>query len=197
MRRFLVAASYSSALLFALSCAARTGTIQVGSSPVRGESAARVVLVNTNDLEALPYDAGEVKFIAASEDTNTSYAVVELTEMPGYKTAWHRHNNCEEAFYVVEGTLTIKLSDKVYEMPAGSYISIPRGTPHGQGNFTGKPVRLLTTFTPGGFDQFFRDRVALFRTITPGDARFKEKFNELREKHKQWVEILGVWHPEN
>lgn len=153
----------------------------------------KIVAVNTNALETFTYDAGKIKFIASSEDTKSAYAVVELTEMPGYKTAWHQHNNCEEAFYVVEGTLTIKILDKIYEMPAGSYILIPRGTPHGQGNFTGKPVRLLTTFTPGGFDLFFRDRVELFRTVKPGDPAFQKKFNELREKHKSWVEILGSW----
>jgi quercetin dioxygenase-like cupin family protein len=153
----------------------------------------KVVAVNTNELETYSYDAGKIKFIASSEDTKNAYAVVELTEMPGYKTAWHQHNNCEEAFYVVEGTLTIKILDKIYEMPAGSYILIPRGTPHGQGNFTDKPVRLLTTFTPGGFDVFFKDRVELFKTIKPGDSVFQKKFGELREKNKKWVEILGSW----
>src|SRR3954465_2784997 len=64
---------------------------------------AEAVAVDTNELEEFLYDAGKVKFIATSEQTAGAYAVVELTEMPGYKTAWHRHNNCEEAFYVVEG----------------------------------------------------------------------------------------------
>ena len=196
MKGLLLRMACSSTLLFVFShCAARTQLAQVGSNLQPGATNGRVVVTNTLELHAFPYDAGKVKFIAAREDTNNSYAVIELTEMPGYKTAWHRHNNCEEAFYVVEGTLTIQLSDTTYEVPAGSYISIPRGTPHGQGNFTANPVRLLTTFTPGGFDQFFRDRVELFTTTKPGDAGFKEKFNQLREKHKQWVEILGVWQP--
>jgi len=94
---------------------------------------------------------------------------------------------------VVEGTLTIRLADKLYQMAAGSYILIPRGTPHGQGNFTNKPVRLLTTFTPGGFDLFFKDRVELFKTVKPADSTFQKRFGELRAKHRKWVEILGVW----
>src|SRR5581483_3386587 len=32
----------------------------------------------------------------------------------------------------------------------GSYVLIPRGTPHAQGNFSTHPVRLLTMFTPVG-----------------------------------------------
>ena len=70
---------------------------------------------------------------------------------------------------------------------------VMRGTPHGQGNFSKNPVRLLTTFTPGGFDLFFKDRVELFKTVKPGDSAFKKKFDELREKHRKWFEILGTW----
>jgi quercetin dioxygenase-like cupin family protein len=174
---------------------AQTQTKKEPPPSQQSQSKPKIVAIDTNKLEVFPYDAGKVKFIVSSDDTSGAYAVVELTEMPGYKTAWHQHNNCEEAFYVVAGTLTIQIADKTYECPAGSYILIPRGTPHGQGNFTGTPVRLLTTFTPGGFDLFFRDRVELFKMVKPGDPAFQKKFDELREKHKKWVEILGAWNP--
>jgi mannose-6-phosphate isomerase-like protein (cupin superfamily) len=180
-------------LFFCFAQLSETQTKKEKSLPEQSQNKPKVVALNTNELEAFTYDAGKVKFIATSEDTNSQYAVVELTEMPGYKTAWHQYNNCEEAFYVVEGVLTIKIADKISEFPAGSYILIPRGTPHGQGNFTKNPVRLLTTFTPGGFDLFFKDRVELFKTIKPGDSAFIKKFDELREKHRKWVEILGTW----
>jgi mannose-6-phosphate isomerase-like protein (cupin superfamily) len=61
-----------------------------------------------------------VKFIAETTQTGGREAVLELTEMPGYKTAWHRHNNCEESFYVIEGTLTIRLRDQISDLPTGS-----------------------------------------------------------------------------
>jgi hypothetical protein len=48
-----------------------------------------VIALNTNHLEAFPYDAGKVRFIAPSAETAGAYAVMELTEMPGYKS-----NNC-------------------------------------------------------------------------------------------------------
>jgi len=159
----------------------------------RSDDRPEIIAVNANELPLFPYDAGMVRFIASGESTSGAQAVVEVTEMPGYKTAWHQHNNCEEVFYVLEGVLTIKLVDKTYTLPAGSYVFIPRGTPHGQGNFTKNPVRLLTTFTPGGFDQFFRDRVELFKTTKPGDSAFQEKFDELRARHGKWVQILGSW----
>jgi mannose-6-phosphate isomerase-like protein (cupin superfamily) len=176
---------------------AHAQTIKEQSPLQQSRGKFNVVAVNANELEDFPYDAGKVKFIASSDDTGGAYSVVELTEMPGYKTAWHKHNHCEEAFYVLEGTLTITLADKTREFPSGSYILIPRGTPHGQGNFGKSPVRLLTTFTPGGFDRFFKDRVELYKTVKPGGPVFQEKFDGLRAKHKQWVEVLGMWNPRN
>ena len=158
-------------------------------------SSVEVIAINTNDLPTLPYDAGMIKFIATSEKTGGRSAVVELTEMPGYKTAWHRHDNCEESFYVLEGVLTIKIADRTRVYPAGSFVLIPRGTPHGQGNFSQAPVKLLTTFTPGGFDAFFVDRVELFKQAKPGNAEFERRFDALRTKHGQWVQILGAWEP--
>ncbi len=193
MKRLLLVLICALAVFFGFEQLSETQTKKEKSLPEQNSNKPKVIALNTNELEAFSYDAGKVKFIATSEDTNSAYAVVELTEMPGYKTAWHQHNNCEEAFYVVEGVLTIKIADKISEFPAGSYILIPRGTPHGQGNFSKNSVRLLTTFTPGGFDLFFKERVELFKTVKPGDSAFKKKFDELREKHRKWVEILGAW----
>ena len=156
---------------------------------------AKVITRPSFDNPELPYDAGTVRFLALSEETKGAWSMFEVKEMPGYKTAWHRHNERDEAFYILEGVLTMKIGDRIGEYPAGSYIVVPRGTPHGQGNFGTVPTRVLLTFTPAGFDEFFRDRVELFKTVKPGDPTFAEKFNELRKKHSGHVQILGTWDP--
>lgn len=153
----------------------------------------RTVTRTPNDAAPIEYDAGRIRFYVNPEDTNGQYSVVELTEMPGYKTAWHQHNTWDESFYVIEGTLTAKIGDKQHEFPAGSFILIPRGTPHGQGNFGTVPVRLLLTISPSGFEQMFVDRIELFKTIKPTDSKFKGKFDEIRRKHSKNVQILGSW----
>jgi quercetin dioxygenase-like cupin family protein len=74
----------------------------------RSDKKSKVVAVNTNELEGFPMDSGELKFIASSEDTNGAFAVVERMQQPCYKTTWHRHDNFEESFYVLEGLWTVK-----------------------------------------------------------------------------------------
>ena len=157
------------------------------------DSQVKVITRPASEAPALPYDAGTVRFLASSEETNGAWSMFEVKEMPGYKTAWHRHNERDEAFYILEGVLTMKIGDSIAEYPAGSYVVVPRGTPHGQGNFGAVPTRVLLTFTPGGFDEFFRDRVELYKTIKPDHPEFSKKFNELRRKHSGHVEILGTW----
>jgi quercetin dioxygenase-like cupin family protein len=65
--------------------------------------------------------------------------------MPGYHTNLHRHNHTDEAFYVMEGVLTVKINDTLSDYPAGSYVLIPRGTAHAQGNRGKVPARILLT----------------------------------------------------
>ena len=141
------------------------------------------------------YDGGSVRFLASGEDTKGAWSLVQLAEMPGYKTNLHRHNHTDEAFYVLEGVLTIKINDATSEYPAGSYVLIPRGTPHAQGNLGKVPVKLLLTMTPAGFERSFQDRVELFKTVKPDDPDYRKKRKENAAKGNYDVEFLADWDP--
>lgn len=43
---------------------------------------------------------------------------------------WHRHDDTDEVFFVVEGTLRILLRDGEATIPAGSLYVVPRGAEH-------------------------------------------------------------------
>ena len=116
--------------------------------------------------------------------------------MPGYHTNLHRHVFTDEAFYVLEGVLTVRIDGKNTEYPAGSYVLIPRGTPHAQGNLGKVPVKLLLTMTPGGFERSFKDRIELFKTVKPDHPDFRKKREELRLKDKSDVVFIEAWNPE-
>jgi mannose-6-phosphate isomerase-like protein (cupin superfamily) len=92
----------------------------VKSPPRRGEDKSKIVAVNTNELVAFSMGSGADKFIVSSEDTNGAFALMERTQDLCYKTTWHRHDNFNESFYVLEGVWTVQIADKVHEFPAGS-----------------------------------------------------------------------------
>jgi quercetin dioxygenase-like cupin family protein len=153
----------------------------------------KVIALNTADLESFVYDAGKAKFIVSSEDTNGAWSLVELTEMPRYHTNLHRHNHTSEAFYVLEGVLSVMLDGVTRDYPAGSYILVQPGTPHAQGNRGKVPVRLLLTMNPGGFERSFRDRAELYKTVKPDDPDFRKKRKENAAKGNYDVEFLADW----
>ena len=156
-----------------------------------GETGPKLVARKPSDAEALTYDAGKVRFVAAGAETQGRWSVVELFELPGYKTPLHRHDHFDEAYYVLEGVLTAQVAGRVYELPSGSYLVIPRGTPHAQGNFGKGPLKTLLTVTPSGFEQFFRDRVELFKTVKPEAPEFMERMTAIAGKYD--LVGLGPW----
>ena len=42
----------------------------------------------------------------------------------------HKHDNEDELFYVIDGTLFIELADKTIELNAGEFVIIPKGIDH-------------------------------------------------------------------
>lgn len=43
---------------------------------------------------------------------------------------WHKHDDVDEMFFVVEGSFTMKLRDGDIELSAGEFIIIPAGVEH-------------------------------------------------------------------
>jgi quercetin dioxygenase-like cupin family protein len=74
----------------------------------------------------------------------------------------------DENYYVVEGTLTFQIGERVVEAPAGSYVRIPKGVVHTHWNGTDERVKLLGFPAPAGFERFFADLAELIAQMPPG-----------------------------
>ena len=60
-------------------------------------------------------------------ELNDSY--VKLAKVQG-EFVWHHHENEDELFLVVKGTLNIKLRDKDLTIREGEFVIIPKGVEH-------------------------------------------------------------------
>ncbi len=63
---------------------------------------------------------------------------------PGYL---HVHHSDDEAWHVLEGTLTFRFGDGKIEAPAGTTVFVPAGVPHAY-EAAGGPTRYLIILTP-------------------------------------------------
>lgn len=103
---------------------------------------------------------GALVMKADTTDTNGSLGCFEFTQVPGRANRLHLHPNHDETKYVLEGEVEIRLGEQVVTAGPGTFVFIPRGTPHSHRNPGTSPVRMLDIFTPGGFEGWFAAYVA-------------------------------------
>lgn len=65
------------------------------------------------------------------------------------------HHRNDEANYVIEGALRVKLGSDLLTAMAGSFFFVPRGIAHAFINMGAEPARLLVMIMPGGMQGYF------------------------------------------
>lgn len=102
---------------------------------------------------------GPLTFKARGEQTNGALTLFENVIAPGDGPPLHTHADEDESWYVLQGALRFRLGDELAQAPAGSFVFVPRGTPHCFQNAGEEPARIIVMFTPSGMERFF-DRFA-------------------------------------
>jgi len=139
---------------------------------------------------ALDIGDGHVRILADKATTGGAWSTLERTEPPGTRTGLHRHNKMDEAFYVVSGTFTVYLNGRLHTLSPGAFVFIPRGTPHAQGNASSDLVKLVSFFSPAGWEQTARDRAALHAEHPARTEGFARRIGKVFEEHD--IEVLGA-----
>lgn len=105
---------------------------------------------------------GSIAVRLRAAQTDGGIGMVEQVVPGGYPgPAMHVHPDFDETFYVIEGTLAFRVGDHAYEATAGTVAFVPRGTPHTFANASQQPSRSLVLLTPGGFESYFEELIAL------------------------------------
>jgi quercetin dioxygenase-like cupin family protein len=111
---------------------------------------------------AMPEQARRVWFLGqpleiklTGEQTGGVYAVTEAIAAPGFGAAPHIHRREAEGVYVIEGELRFTVDERQIEGPAGTFVHIPKGSIHSWTSIGPESARVLTTYTPAGFEKLF------------------------------------------
>jgi quercetin dioxygenase-like cupin family protein len=100
----------------------------------------------------------------SGEQTAGTFALVEQLLPQGMATPLHVQPNEDEAYYVLEGELTLCVDGALSSATAGDVTFVPRGVPHAF-QVRSEHAHFLAFTTPAGHERFFRlvgDPVASF-----------------------------------
>lgn len=101
---------------------------------------------------------GRYTYKAVGEQTGGAYGLVETTvPIASSGPPPHVHRGEDEAFYVLEGELTILIGDRTLSASAGSFAFAPRGTVHTFSNRGSRDARFLAIISPAGFERAFEE----------------------------------------
>jgi len=126
------------------------------------------VAVSAGEGEARWWFASLAVIKATAADTAGQLTIVEVTEPSGAQAPLHVHHREDEAFWILEGTVTLYVGGAVIEAEPGDYAFGPRDVPH---RYEVGPdgCRMLFICTPGGFEDLVREMSvpAASRTLPP------------------------------
>ena len=94
---------------------------------------------------------GNVEFLARSADT-PRFNVGIVTMTPGRRLGQHVHDDEDDSFYILSGTLTFEFGDERLVAGPGTFVLVPPGLEHGFANEGETDVRMLNIHAPAGFD---------------------------------------------
>jgi mannose-6-phosphate isomerase-like protein (cupin superfamily) len=87
---------------------------------------------------------GRVKVDSGTVD----FSVFESRPRPGAKPPLHVHRTSDEAWYVIEGTITFAFGAERSEREADSFVFVPRGVVHAFANLGPGQARVLVIGSP-------------------------------------------------
>jgi quercetin dioxygenase-like cupin family protein len=98
------------------------------------------------------------RIIIGGEQTNGAYALVDMLIPPKGGPGPHSHAAFQEAFYILDGEITVRTKEKTYAASKGWYVNIPfNGPVHKFTNKTDKIAHMICLTTPAGMEKLFEE----------------------------------------
>jgi len=99
---------------------------------------------------------GDVQLVKLSgKDTNGKFTIVENNNPPGVGIPMHVHENEDEVFRILDGTMEFIVEGKSTILNPGDTIFLPRQVPHSFKVVGESNARAIVTIVPAGIENMF------------------------------------------
>jgi mannose-6-phosphate isomerase-like protein (cupin superfamily) len=119
------------------------------------------VLLGPGEGETLALGGSHARFIAQGGDAGGRVSITDTLLAPGFPgPRLHFHREMTDMFFVLEGTLTVRLGGEEHQVGPGSFILAPPGVAHTFANRSDAPTRVLNIQSPAGLEQYLKEVAA-------------------------------------
>src|SRR5580704_9227529 len=109
-------------------------------------------VLDPHEGPAYQFHGSAVVIKASGEHTLGQLGVMESAYPPGLSVREHVHAGEDEMFYLLEGELAVFCGEEHWTVSAGSFVFVPRDSPHGFTVTGGGPARALVITGPSRLD---------------------------------------------
>jgi mannose-6-phosphate isomerase-like protein (cupin superfamily) len=92
---------------------------------------------------------------ADSNGTGGGFSVIEFLDFEGSAVPVHINEGWDRGFYILEGEYTFVIGQESQRAEPGTWVFVPRKTPHAW-RCNSPRGRVLNVTVPGGFEAFYR-----------------------------------------
>jgi quercetin dioxygenase-like cupin family protein len=141
-------------------------------------SKARVV-VKRGEGESLNVLGTGLRFLCGADKTDRAWSLMEVEVPQGAGAPPHRHP-WDEAYYILDGSITFIVDGNQQTLSAGDFVYLPAGTQHGFQGASSRSARTLIFDAPAHAESFFRDLDREVKDL-PRDL---PKLSQIAERHQ-------------
>src|ERR1700744_2395163 len=133
-------------------------------------------MADINQIPVTVVQPGEGEYVAlpgfgavfklSSRANGGEVSIVEHPFEVGLLTAAHRHTREDEHSIVLAGEIGFRVDDNEVVLGPRGLPTKPRGQMHAMWNAGSEPGRIIEVITPGGFENYFRERGELLMDHT-------------------------------
>ena len=125
----------------------------------------QTAIAEQNEVRYVPAGSGTdfwgpgslMTFLLTGKDTGDAFFMAEVSVPAGGGPPPHIHHREDETFYLLEGTLTIRVGENTITASPGDSAFLPRGIAHSFRNTGNGNARALVVISPAGLENYFAE----------------------------------------
>jgi mannose-6-phosphate isomerase-like protein (cupin superfamily) len=133
--------------------------------------ARRPVVLGPSEGRAYPMGPLTAVFKADGTESDHRYSISEWWLEPRTKGPGTHHHPEDDVFYVLAGTMSLRVDGTWTDAPAGTFVLVPADVPHDFENRTDERAGMLNITVPGDFEEQLPGIVEWFRDRPEEEAR--------------------------